>query len=373
MSGVADQMRAAAGDLQRQDVQGAARNAAAAAQGLRRAEGQINAGSPEARQRTAGELQLEAQQIAEAQKRLAAEAARREPNAAGRGGAEPLAQEKDRLADRIDALEQAARRLGEVGPKPRAAGPRAGEEDPAARARAGADVLQREKASARMRDSARELRQPGGPQSGARSAENEQQLARALDRAAAALGGAAPNEEALAERLEQTRAMRDTLNTLEKQLREAEARESANPGVAQTTRPGRDGRTGRDGQQGSSGSGAAGELQRLRDEYARELQRTRQALGRLQSEPRNGQMMATPETHEYSQSAPGTEAFKQDHSAWETLRRDVDLAMERYEAGASRRSLQREGDRLDAGGSDRVPDAYREAIARYYRSLSRTH
>ena len=374
LNGVADQMRAAAGDLQRQDARAAAQKGAAAAQGLRRAEGQINAGSPEARQRTAGELQLEAQQIAEAQKRLATEAARQEQAASARRGAEQLAQEKDKLAARIDALEQAARRLAEAGRAPRATAARAGEEDPAARARAAADVLQREKASARMRDSARELRQPGGAESArVRSAENEQQLARTLDRAAAALGGGAPNDGALSERLEQTREMRDTLNRLEKQLREAEAREAASPRAAQATRPGRDGRPGREGQQGSAGSGAAGELQRLRDEYARELQRTREALGRLQAEPRSGQMMATPETHEYSRSSPGTEAFKQDRSAWETLRRDIDLAMERYEAGGSRRPADDEGHRLDAGGSDRVPDAYRESIARYYRSLAGKH
>ncbi len=68
----------------------------------------------------------------------------------------------------------------------------------------------------------------------------------------------------------------------------------------------------------------------------------------------------------------GTEAFKQDFTRWESLRKDVDSALERYEAAivarAARRSLQ---DRLSAGGSDRVPDEYRQLIARYYESLAR--
>ena len=373
LDGVADQMRAAAGDLQRQDARSAAQNGAAAAQGLRRAEGQINASSPEARHRTAGELQLEAQQIAEAQKRLASEAARQEPGAAAGGRAgERLAQEKDKLAARIDALEGSARQLGEAGGKPPANAPRTAEEDPASRARAGADILQREKASARMRESGRELRQPSGGDSGLASrAEKEQELARTLERAARALAGGGATEGALAERLEQTRAMREALNRIEKQVREAQAREAANPRAARSPRPGSEGRSGREGQQGSSGSGSAGELQRLREDYARELQRTREALGRLESEGRSGQMMSTPETPEFSRSAPGTEAFKQDHSGWETLRRDVDLAMERYEAALSKRLVQGEGNRLDAGGSDRIPEAYRDSIARYYRSLAR--
>ena len=68
----------------------------------------------------------------------------------------------------------------------------------------------------------------------------------------------------------------------------------------------------------------------------------------------------------------GTEAFKQDFSKWESLRKDVDSALDRYEASviarAARKSLQ---DRLSAGGSDRVPDDYRRLIARYYESLAR--
>jgi hypothetical protein len=95
-------------------------------------------------------------------------------------------------------------------------------------------------------------------------------------------------------------------------------------------------------------------------------------LSRLQGEQRSGQNMATPETHEFSRSAPGTEAFKQDYSGWDALRREIDLAMERYEASVSDRLIRNAAaDRFDAGGSERVPDAYRQSIARYYQSLAR--
>jgi hypothetical protein len=45
--------------------------------------------------------------------------------------------------------------------------------------------------------------------------------------------------------------------------------------------------------------------------------------------------------------------------------------MERYEASLSQRLRNAPVDRLDAGGSDRVPDAYRQSIARYYQSLAK--
>ena len=95
--------------------------------------------------------------------------------------------------------------------------------------------------------------------------------------------------------------------------------------------------------------------------YARELARAREALGKLtEGEPRDGLGGATPEEQVFSQSAPGNEAFKQDFSKWESLRKGVDLALERYESSVSRRLAKKLAeDRLSAGGSERGPDAYR--------------
>jgi hypothetical protein len=225
-----------------------------------------------------------------------------------------------------------------------------------------------------MRDTAKQMREAAnGRGASDTKPQAEEEIARVLDRAAGALGERNPDRQALSDQLEQTRALRERLNKLDQQLRDAEAGEgAARGGRGQRTQAGQEGRQGREGSRGSSGSGQPGDLQRLRDEYSRELQRTRDTLSRLQGEQRSGQNMATPETHEFSRSAPGTEAFKQDYTGWDTLRREIDLAMERYEASVSDRLIRNTAaDRFDAGGSERVPDAYRESIARYYQSLAK--
>jgi hypothetical protein len=369
MQAVVEQMRRAASEMKRQDARAAAERSREAADTLRRMEHDRLANTPDGRQRAAGELQLEAQQIAEAQRRITADASRMQgaPGPATGDALRRLSAEKEKLADRADALERSARQLG--------AQTGSGPTDPADRAREAAAILDRERVAQRMRESAKAMR---GTSSGGRlsdrQAQTEQEIAGALDRAAAALTGRSAETQALSDELEQTRAMRERLNKLEQQLRDAEARASAGRrgGREARTEPGQDGREGRQGRQGSTGSGQPGEVQRLREQYAREMQRTRDALGKLQGEPRSGYNMSTPETHEFSRSAPGTEASKQDYSGWQSLRRDIDLALERYEASVSAR-LDRgaAADRLAAGGSDRVPDAYRRSVARYYESLAR--
>src|SRR5213078_4932866 len=79
-------------------------------------------GSPEARKRALGDLQLESQQVAEAQRRGAAEAERLDREGGGAADARRrLAGEKEQLADRVDALQQAAQRLGGEKADPRTA------------------------------------------------------------------------------------------------------------------------------------------------------------------------------------------------------------------------------------------------------------
>jgi len=108
----------------------------------------------------------------------------------------------------------------------------------------------------------------------------------------------------------------------------------------------------------------------MRDDYQRELQRAQEALRRLQGGS-GDQGGATPEEQEFSRSAPGTQAFKQDRSDWESLRRNLDTALEKYEASISDRMPRKESkERFSAGGSDRVPDAYSQLISRYFESLA---
>ena len=363
MQRAAEQMRNAANEMQRQNAGGAAANAEQAAQALRQLEQQMRGSSATARQRTNGEMQLEAQQIADAQRRIASEMSRLEKDRTGSGAAagdaaRRLAADKDKLADRVDALERAAREAQRSSPG----------QDGAKFADA-ARQLQEQQIGSRMRQSAQQLRgQPagergpagqtksgqekkaGGATDKAAEAAAEQQLARALDGVATTLGGgSADDARRLAEQLDRAGDIRERLNSLERQVREAEAKQAKQGG----------------------GNGAGGEAQRLREEYTRELQRSRESLGRMQAEQRGGGG-ATPEQHEWSRSAPGNESFKQDFKGWESLRKDVDLALERYEAGVSARLAKKAADdRLTGGGSERVPDAYRPLVSKYFELLAR--
>jgi hypothetical protein len=81
--------------------------------------------------------------------------------------------------------------------------------------------------------------------------------------------------------------------------------------------------------------------------------------------------MSTPEGPSPSVSAPGTEAFKQDFSGWESLHKEVSLRLERLEATLSQRLLERASrERLQAGSADTAPEQYEQAVDRYFRSLA---
>jgi len=332
MRAAAEQMRRAANDMQRQDGESAARSGERAAEQLRNLEQQLRGSGSDARQRAAADLQAEGQQIAQEQRRIASEAERLEKS--GEGANEDarrrLAAEKDRLADRIDALQREAQRLGRE----------QGTGDEQARARAASAELDKSRVGDRMRESAQGLRQG----SASPSAQLEQQLAQAIDRATEKLGGAASaGARQAAGELERTRELRERLDQLEARMREAEGRNDG------------------------------GEAAKLRQQYEQELRRARESLGRQArgSEQRDG-AGATPEQHEFSRSAPGTEAFKQDRSGWESLRKDVNRAIEDHEAAVSRRLAKAlADDRLAAGGSDRVPEQYRRLVAKYYESLAK--
>jgi hypothetical protein len=373
MRDAAEQMRGASTDLERADPGAAADRAARAAERLRDIERLMRGQSPDAQQRAAGDLQLEAQQIAGEQRRIAAEAERldRAGAAASADALRRLAGEKDDLADRVDALQRGARELGGTGAKGDAASARAAE---------AAREIEKQDVSRRMRETAREMRAetgaataPGVDPAAGQLAGREQEIARALDRVVETLGGEGSETRNLSAGLGEAQAIRRRLDALEQQIREAEARQPEGA-RGRGMQPSDSGRTGRQGRGANSGAGQGGDLQKLREEYGRELQQAREALARLQRGGSRGSAGgATPEHHEWSQADPGTEAFKQDYTGWESLREDVNLALERYETALSARlSEQAARDRLNAGGSDRVPDAYRRLIARYYEALART-
>jgi archaellum component FlaC len=350
MRDVSEQMRDAMNDLRREDAQSAAQKGERAAGQLRSLEQQARGRDADGQQQATGELQLEAQQLAEAQRRIAAEVERLEREGTGNAGARRrLADEKDRLAGRADELRRAAQQAGQA---------------------EAARELERGQVGQRMRETAKQLRE--GSQ---KTSAEERQLARTLDQVSERLGAAAGGAEAqrLSDELKQTQAIRDRLNRLEQQIREAEGRkdggtEGRKDGRAEGRKDG--GTEGRKGGGTDAPNAGGQELEKLRAEYQRELARAREALGRLQRQ--GGGEGSTPEQHEYSRSAPGTEQFKQDRSKWESLRKDVDVALERYEAAASDRLKKKNdaSDRLNAGASDRVPDKYRDLVATYFQSLA---
>jgi hypothetical protein len=391
MKEAADQMRSAAGELRKDDPEAAAKSGERAVDQLRRVEQQMRGDSSSAQQRASGELQLEAQQIAQEQHRIADEAGRLQKNGEGNAGGEAarrLAGEKERLAGRVDELQRAARQLA------------AGGSQGATAAAEGARELERERLGQRMRETARQMKSGAASGQKGAGAEAEQQMARALDRVVDRLGGgASADTRQLAEQLNQTRDIRDRLNRLEQQIRDADASEKGSGRSAKADSSSKSDQSARAGQPGGEasgqpGSGAPGqpggegpkggkggagnakgnsEIERLQQEYQRELQRAKAALGQLgEGEQKNGAGGATPQQEEFSRSAPGTEAFKQDRSKWESLRKDIDSALEKYEAAASDRLVRTASkDRLSAGGSERMPDSYRKLIARYYESLAK--
>ncbi|MEO7792032.1 MAG: DUF4175 family protein [Vicinamibacterales bacterium] len=363
MRDAAQQMRGSASDLQRQDPAAAAASAARAAEQLREMEQRLRSGSASGRDRASGDLRMEAQQLVDSQRRIAAEADRLGQPGASAEARRRLADQQHRLADGVDALERAARAAGEAGK-----GRGASAADEARAASEAAAALRQERIAERMRDSAAAMRQGSGP---GREGAAQQDLARALDQAVSRIGGrGGADARRLSQQLDDSRAMRERLDRLAEQIQQAEAAARTPPAGG---RPGST--TGGPPPAGGRGSGSP-TLAQLREQYARELARARDSLGQPgqgghpQGDDRGG---ATPEEERFSLSSPGNQAFKQDTSSWESLRKAVNLAIERHEASVSQRLARTLAeDRLSGGGSERGADAYDRLIARYYESLART-
>jgi hypothetical protein len=70
-------------------------------------------------------------------------------------------------------------------------------------------------------------------------------------------------------------------------------------------------------------------------------------------------------------SAPGTEAFKQDFSRWESLKTNLLIALEDVETKLSGELRAQENkERLNVGGHEAVSDEYRDLVDKYYRALA---
>ena len=230
--------------------------------------------------------------------------------------------------------------------------------------------------------------QPGEPQAageskGARS-EDAREIARALDRVADRLGAAASGQTSedarLAEQASRAGDLRQRLADLRRQIEHLERGSKAQGNQQRSGQQAQNGRTGGSSAGSSNGEPSAdAQAARERERQALEQQyrQTLEEAGKLQREAasngRQGRGAAggTPEGQQMSLSAPGTEAFKQDFSAWESLHKDVTLRLEQLEAAISQKMLEKAAkDRMRSGAADRAPDRYQRAVDDYFRSLA---
>ena len=284
--------------------------------------------------------------------------------------------------------------------------------------------LERQKLADRMRQSAEALRQSGAgandqtaapPDASKQVARQGEEVARALDRIADRLGAATGTQDRdsrrLSDQLSKAQELRDKLSELERSVeelkrqdaqgqqeseaangnprdaqgpvaseRERPATGAASGSAAGAGQPGRstagsqssaNGRDGATGQQGSSAGGSGGRVQQLQ----REVNDSMRDAARLADEMRRDNPgMQSPNPNDgwwRSFSAPGTEAFKQDFARWESLKKNLLVALEGVETKVSSELRTRENkERLNAGGHNAVSDAYREQVEKCYRSLA---
>jgi hypothetical protein len=231
--------------------------------------------------------------------------------------------------------------------------------------------IERQRLGERMQQSADQMRATSkntDPQGQARRDTREQEdIARALDRLAERIAaGTGPTDDQSRELTEQLARAQELRERIEGLTRELERLARSN-----------DPAEGRSGQAPAGVGTTPGEATRLRDEYARQLQQTRELLEQLgRANPDNpkigrGGMGLTFEGQGMVMSAPGTEPFKQDFAKWEQLRKQATLALEQAESEIGRRLQANQArDRLAAGVDDKPPAGYQQHVDAYFKALA---
>ncbi len=368
---ISEEMRNAAGDLRREDPQQASARGAKAGEALRGVEQRMQGARPEDRKRAVGDLQLEARQIADAERRLGNEASRAAAGQSGEDARRRLAAEQERLADRTQRLGDSVKQLAAAGAEPN---------EKEAMTEAGRE-LDRQDAAGRMRDAAQAIRQgqPGSQKAGGAADE----IARTLDKVADQLGAATDRDaesSRLSDQLSRAQELRDRLGRLQRSMDElarADEGQQANRPTGQQGQQGQSGQQGKPGQEASpqgspAGGGGEGELSRLQRDVDNQMRDAQRLADEMQREnPGMQKGGSTPEQWQRSVSAPGTEGFKQDFAKWESLKKNLLVALDQTESQLSDQLRARENrERLNAGRHDAVADTYRALVDRYYQSLA---
>src|SRR5439155_26145478 len=125
---------------------------------------------------------------------------------------------------------------------------------------------------------------------------------------------------------------------------------------------------------GSSARGDATGTSGLQAEYNRQLQETRKLLDEMRREDTGfapGGMGFTFEGQGMTLSSPGTEAFKQDFTRWEQLRKQATQALDLAESSLTQKLQARQAqDRLAAGVDDKAPASYQQQVDSYFKALA---
>jgi len=365
-----EEMRNATSELRRRDPAQASARSGKALDRLRALERQMQAGpgAMSDRRRAAGDMQLESRQLADSQRQLAAQLLK----GTDKDTLRRLAGEQDRLADRARQLRDRLRRIGTAD----ANGARSNEERDAQRAAAAAARDAEElRVEERMRKSAEALRgQAGGASDSRIQASDQQAVARDLDKLAEKLTASDardPQSRKAADQLARAQALRQQIERLSDDLHKLGQKANGAAASSSQKSPGETGKTG-EGQR--RGAGGVADAAKLRDDYARQLQQTRELLDELRRQDPSfarGGGGFTFEGQGMTLGAPGTEAFKQDFAKWDELARQATQALDRAESALSQRLQEQQAhDRLAAGVDDRVPPQYRRQVDSYFRALA---
>jgi len=125
----------------------------------------------------------------------------------------------------------------------------------------------------------------------------------------------------------------------------------------------------------AQGSARTSDRERLQQEAARQLQQTRDLIEQLRREDpslASGGTGFTFEGQGMTFSAPGTEAFKQDVSRWQTLREQATRALDRVSSNVSQRLAQTNGgtERASSGVDDKPPASYGAQVDAYFKAIA---
>jgi uncharacterized coiled-coil DUF342 family protein len=201
---------------------------------------------------------------------------------------------------------------------------------------------------------------PGGRQGNAPGQASGEQIARALERIGDRLGaasGQSADSERLTEELSRIRQLREELAQLDRQL--AGLREQAGErGTGQ----------GRGNEPGPGVRGGGTQNGDVQEQW----QNARELMNEMQRENRLESLARESDGFNPGRSAPGTEAWKQDFAKWDELKVQMAAALERAErTAADNLRSQQANDRLNAGATQAVPEAYRRMVEKYYRALAK--